>query len=116
EGLQPRRIGDEAVRHLPQDRSGLFPERRAARIEKRKTMFRVLQLVEMRDQPRALDGEDDALGRARRPAREGFRLLQAVERRIDLDAAEMPDVMLEPEAGGNLARVEDAAPLLVAPP
>src|SRR5258708_35907103 len=70
---------------------------------------------QVRDMARALDREDEALGRLLVPLLVVLRPLQRIERAVDLHRREMPGAELELAALRQARGIEDLAPGLVAP-
>src|ERR1700760_1200288 len=78
-------------RQLPENRAQLGAERQdAGGQEVRQRRLDVAQLLEVGDEPRALDGEDEVVRGLRRPRLPALRTLQGVEGAVDLDAVHAP--------------------------
>jgi len=129
EGGLPRGAGqqrEEVVDHLaverhplgqlPEERPQLAPElgdpRREEVAERRS---RRQQLLHVGDEPAALHGKDEILGRGVVPLRVRLRRLQRIERAVDLDRRHLAGRVLEFALLSEPLGVEDAAPGCVDP-
>ena len=104
------------ARELPQDRPELGAERGEALGEEIADPFRALAQARAHDaEARALDRELEAVGNGLLPGLPAFRLLPAVEGRVDLDRAELARRIFELFRLRQLVGIEDAAPRRIGP-
>lgn len=101
---------------LPQDGAQSGPQLAHARgPEALQRALRAAQAQQMRDVARALDREDEALGRRVGPAPEQRRALERVEGAVDLDAVELARGVLELAPMRQTGRVKIPPPTGVLP-
>src|SRR6185312_13899757 len=111
EAFEPPGVEGHGRRKLPENGAQLRPQpQQALGEEGRQRLLDVLELFHMRDKAGALDGKDEILGRLGDPAPEARRRLQRIEGTVDLDGAEAPAGMSEPEPLRQARRIEAPAP------
>ena len=116
EMFEARRVEPEARRELPQEGALLLIEAQHAGGEEiGERRLDIAQLLQMRDEPAALDGEDKALRSLVTPSGEGFGALQRVVGAVDLDGVDLParegQLIGMPQPG----RIEAPAPAAIGP-
>src|SRR5581483_10830035 len=115
EGAEAIHVAMELGRQLPENRAEGRAEGAGALEEAAERLVWLAQALEVRDEAVPLDGEQEARRRLLGPGGEVVTLVQAVERGVDLDSVEVLTVEVEPARRGQVARIEDAAPVLVVP-
>ena len=116
ERVDDRGVEREPFGQLPQDRTELAAQRQhAAREEVRQRRVDVDQPLHVRDEPSALDGEDEVVGRLVMPPRVRRRALEGVERAVDLDGGQPLGGVLELAPVRQTLRVEVTPPSGVRP-
>jgi hypothetical protein len=114
--LHARPIVFEVRGELPEDGSQLASKVEKARGEKiRERLSHLLQPTDVRDVSRSLDGELEVFRGLLMPLRVALRALQGIKRAIDLNRRQQPRGIVQLEALRQIARIENAAPRLVAP-
>jgi len=116
EGVELRAIEAEAGRKLPQDRPQLGPEPQEARgDEVGERRPRLVEALHVRQEARALYGEDEIVRRRLGPAGEGVGPLHAVKSSVDLDARENRAGMRQFPVMRQALGIETTAPWCVGP-
>ena len=114
---QPLLVVPEGRRELPEDRAELVAERKDSGGEEvGQRRVHVGQLLQVRDEPRALDREDESVRRLVVPALVRRRPLERVERAVDLDRVQPAGGVLELGPLRQAVRVVHLPPGRVAPP
>src|SRR5690606_22998816 len=100
---------------LPQDRAELRPQtQEPGREEVGERRLHVAQLLHVRDEAAALDGEDEVVGRLLAPVLEGLRALQGVKGSVEFDRSEATRRVLELLPLRQPLRVELPSPRRIA--
>ena len=109
-------VKSEARRKLPQERAQLLLEAQHAGGEEiGERRLDVAKLLQMRDEPAALDGEDKAFRGFVMPSGEGIGALERVVGAVDLDRVDLPAGKGKLVGVPQAARVESSAPSAVGP-
>src|SRR6187402_617260 len=113
---QNLRVKPEVWWELPKDRPQFRAElQNTLREEVCQRRLNIAQLLHVRDEARSLDCELKIIRRLRRPFGKALRLLQRVERTVELNCWEGVRGKLKLTSLSELLRIKDAAPTFVSP-
>lgn len=116
ETTQPLRIEMKARRQLPKDGPQLVSQaEQPVGEEVGEGDLHVLEPLDVRDEARRLDREDEAVGRLLAPRGVGLRALKGIERAVDLERRQPARRVGELAGAREPPRVESPAPAVVGP-
>ncbi len=116
EMFEARGVESEARRELPEERAELVIEaQHAGGKEIGERRLDVAKLLQMRDEPAALDGEDKAIRGFVTPFGEGIGVLERIVGAVDLDRVDLPAGEGQLIGVPQFPRIKRAAPAAVVP-